>query len=311
MKKLDCFVRKIVIVFILLAGPIASSAGTTVERNVVYGMYSGLALLMDVHLPDEPNGYGLIMIPGSGWEAPLGYGAEQLKHSYEIEHIFGLAELSEAGYAVFIINHRATPRFEYPAPIEDAQRAVRFVRHNAAKFGVDAEHIGAIGGSSGGHLVSLLGTLDGLGITQDADPVNQQSAKVQVVVAIYPAVDFLDFETSNPWAGGAITALLGPTNPGWKPPPLFDPAANKLYQEASPTHYLTADDAPFLLIHGDADSVVPFSQSERMQAGLREANVEAKLIRVPGGDHGPGLIQENGPDHVSDILEWLDNHLKK
>jgi len=309
MKRPNRIVSKVLVAFVFLAGPISGTAETTVERNVVYGMYSGLALLMDVHTPDKSNGYGLIMIPGSGWEAPLGYSAEQLKHSYEIEHIFGLAALSEAGYTVFIINHRATPRFKYPAPIEDAQRAVRFMRHNAAEFGIDSKRIAAIGGSSGGHLVSLLGTLDGLGNTLDADPINQHSAKVQTVVAIYPAVDFLGFETSNPWAGGAITALLGPTNPAWKPPPLHDPEASRIYRQASPTSYLTSDDASFLLIHGDADSVVPFSQSERLRTGLRDVDVEVKLIRVPGGDHGPGLIQENSPNHIAEIIDWLNEHL--
>ena len=311
MRRKHCIAGKVLATLVFLAGSNFSSAETAIERNVVYGMYSGLALLMDVHTPDEPNGYGLIMIPGSGWEASLGYGAEQLKQSYEVESIFGLDALSKAGYTVFIINHRATPRFKYPAPIEDAQRAVRFIRHNATGFAIDAARIGAIGGSSGGHLASLLGTLDGSGDPADTDPVNNHSAKVQTVVAVYPAIDFLAFETSNPWAGGAISLLLGPVNPAWKPPPLQDPDAIMVYQQASPMSYLSSDDPPFLLIHGDADSVVPFSQSELFQKGLQEVNVEVRLIRVAGGDHGPGLIQENGPDHVSEILKWLDEKLKK
>jgi acetyl esterase/lipase len=311
MKRLYNIVSKLLVALVVLVGPVLSSAESAIERNVVYGMYSGLALLMDVHMPDDPNGYGLIMIPGSGWEAPLGYGADQLKQSYEVESIFGLDALSKAGYTVFVINHRATPRFKYPAPIEDAQRAVRFIRHNATGYAIDAERIGAIGGSSGGHLVSLLGTLDGSGNPADADPVNNHSAKVQTVVAVYPAIDFLAFETSNPWAGGAISLLLGPVNPSWKPPPLQDPDAITVYQQASPMSYLSSDDPPFLLIHGDADSVVPFSQSVLFQEGLQEENVEVRLIRVVGGDHGPGLIQENGPDHVSEILKWMDEHLKR
>ena len=311
MKRINSNGGKVLVAFVLLAGPILSWAENAIERNVVYGMYSGLALLMDVHTPDEPNGYGLIMIPGSGWEAPLGYGASQLKQSYEVESIFGIDTLSKAGYTVFVINHRATPRFEYPAPIEDAQRAVRYIRHNATDFGIDSERIGAVGGSSGGHLVSLLGTLDGSGNAADADPVNHHSAKVQTVVAVYPAIDFLAFETSNPWAGGAITSLLGPVNPEWKPPQFHDPAATTIYRQASPTSYLSPDDPPFLLIHGDADSVVPFSQSELFQTGLQEVDVEVRLLRIPGGDHGPGLIQEDSLDHVSEILGWLDEHLKK
>ncbi|MCH7475257.1 MAG: alpha/beta hydrolase, partial [Gemmatimonadetes bacterium] len=71
--------------------------------------------------------------------------------------------LLDAGYTVFTINHRAAPRFRYPAAVEDAQRAVRFIRHNAQRYGVDPDRIGGYGGSSGAHLVSLLGTMDGDG----------------------------------------------------------------------------------------------------------------------------------------------------
>ena len=79
MKRPNCSGGKILIALFMLAGPLPGSADISVEKNVVYGMYSGLALLMDVHLPVKPNGYGLIMIPGSGWEAPLGYNAEPIR----------------------------------------------------------------------------------------------------------------------------------------------------------------------------------------------------------------------------------------
>lgn len=278
-------------------------------NNIVYGMYSGLALLMDVHAPEQPNGIGLIMIPGSGWEAPLAFDAEQLKHSYEIHAILGLESLVGAGYTVFVINHRATPRFRFPAPLEDAQRAVRFVRHHAVDFGIDPDRIGAIGGSSGGHLVNLLGTMNAGGIEGDSDPVNRHSARVQAVVAVYSVSDFSAFSTSNPWAGGAITALMGPVNPSWKPPPLFDATAAEQYAQASPATHVSADDPPFLLIHGDADTVVPFSQSEILQQRLRAAGVDVELIRIPNGDHGPGLLVEGAPDYAARVLAWLDSHL--
>src|SRR6266542_1309781 len=105
-------------------------------ENVVYGMYSGLGLLMDVYLPElgRANGYGLVHICGSGWSAPLGLDARQLKEAGHVE--VEALPLVEAGYTVCSINHRATPRFTYPAPVEDAQRAVRFFRNNAARFGI-------------------------------------------------------------------------------------------------------------------------------------------------------------------------------
>ena len=171
-------------VALLWAGPLLFSQSvpqSRIESNVLYGMYSGLALLMDVHHPEKPNGYGVIFISGSGWHAPQEYNAEPLKQGSQARQ-YG-PRLTAAGYTVFSISHRAAPRFRYPAAVEDAQRAVRFVRHNAARFNVRADRIGAVGGSSGGHLVESLGVLDGAGIKDDPDPVNRESAKAQCVVA--------------------------------------------------------------------------------------------------------------------------------
>src|SRR6266540_21657 len=105
-----------------------------VEKNVVYGMHSGLALLMDVYRPENSNGHAIVYINGSGWHAPPGYGAEQLKEARGSERV--VTAFPEAGYTLFAINHRAAPAFRYPAAIEDAQRAVRFVRRHAKDYGI-------------------------------------------------------------------------------------------------------------------------------------------------------------------------------
>src|SRR5215475_9393305 len=158
-----------------------SSASGAAERNIVYGMYSGMALLLDAYRPERPNGSGVVLINGSGWRAPLGLDAEQLKDSVQTR--LYAPPLTAAGYTVFAINHRASPRFHHPAAIEDAQRAVRWVRANATRYGIQSERVGAAGGSSGGHLVSLLGLLDGAGDSEDIDPIGRLSGRVQCVVA--------------------------------------------------------------------------------------------------------------------------------
>lgn len=274
------------------------------ERNVVYGMYSGLALTMDVYAPERPNGLGIIFIHGSGWSAELSVDARPLKEGEQTK-IYG-EPLVKAGYTVFAINHRAAPRFRYPTQVEDAQRAVRFVRYHAQRFGIDPARIGAVGGSSGGHLVSLLGTLDGKGDANDPSPINRESAKVQCVVARAAPLDFVQMWKDVGTAIGAI--------------PLFgfgmgtdkNSLEYKQYVEASPITYVTADDPPFLLLHGDADKVVPFNQSEVFEAALRKANVKVKLIRVVGGAHGPkfdGAV--NPPDYIGEMIAWLNQSLKK
>ncbi len=270
------------------------------ERNVVYGMYSGLALLMDVYRPEEANGYGVVFVSGSGWSAPLSWNATPLKERGQQE-TWGVPFV-EAGYTVFAINHRALPRFAFPAQVEDARRAVRFVRHRAADYGIRADRIGATGGSSGGHLVLCLGTMEGAGDPESADPVARENARVQCVVARAAPGDFL-------LPGAARELFLRARAPaeGDRGTP-----EARIYREASPVTHVTAESAPTLLIHGDADETVPFEQSERMARAFREAGVPAKLIRVKGAAHGPTLPGGEEPleTFTRAAAAWMDEHLK-
>lgn len=293
----------------------AAFAQPRVEKNVVFGMYSGTALLMDVYHPVQPNGLGLILIPGSGWYMPQRYDAPALKDD-AIVMTYG-HRFAEAGYTVFVINHRAAPRFRYPAPIEDAQRAVRFIRRNAGAYAIDGRRLGAWGASSGGHLAALLGTLEGAGDPNDLDPVNRESAKVQAVVTLFPATDLPSL--TSPRGTTAVVALMGfrYVDPSSGPPGLIRPNEPEIeaYQDASPTHHVTRDDAPFLLIHGDADVIVPIQQSEIMEQKLTSAGVPVRLIRVPGGQHGPyflffGQDEARRPDDVGEAVKWFDRYLK-
>lgn len=288
------------IAFLSLIIAAVSAAPSAVESNVVYGMYSGTALLLDVHRPEKPNGYGVIYISGSGWTAPMAYSAPPLKSN---EQSLQYAKpLVEAGYTVFTINHRATPRFRYPAAIEDAQRAVRFIRHNASRYGIRPDRIGAVGGSSGGHLVSMLGTLDGQGRANDPDPVERESSRVQCVVARAAPTDLLKLP-SNPFVAMSV--------------PTGDEATQKASEEyrtlavASPISHISRDDPPFFLIHGDKDLRVPFEQSIEFEKALRGAGIPANLLRIPGGGHGatfPGAV--NPPNYLKAMVEWVDRHLK-
>ena len=284
----------------MLAATGSFAAGQfTIESNVVYGMYSGAALMMDVYKPATPNGYGIIFISGSGWTTPLAYSAPELKTNSQSK-LYATA-LANAGYTVFPVNHRSLPRFRYPVPVEDVQRAVRFIRTNAKRFGINADRIGASGGSSGGHLVSMLGTLDGKGNPNDPDPVERQSAKVQCVVARAAPVDFLTGNNGN--------FILGMAKPTAKDK---DTAEYKTFLEASPVTHISPDDPPFLLMHGDKDESVDFAQSEEMLGKLKAAGVMVKLLRIPGGAHGPtfpGAV--NPPDYLGEMVRWFDAYLKK
>jgi len=254
-----------------------------VERNVIYGMYSGTALLMDVHHPPNPNGRGVLWINGSGWQAPQDYGARPLKGW--VPQVF-----LDAGFTVFDINHRGTPTFQYPAAIHDAARAVRFVRHYASTYGIDPDRIGAVGVSSGGHLASLLGVLDGEGDPDARDPVERESAKLQAICVGGAPQDFADTTLTPSAIPGVLVAFLGGT---WEEEPAR-------YAEASPVTYVSADDPPFLLLHGEVDRTVPLDQAERMKDALEAQGVVVELLRIPDAGHDVP---------VTPIARWLARHL--
>lgn len=277
----------------------SASAQPPVEKNIVYGMHSGLALLMDIHRPEKPNGYGVIHVAGSGWHASLAYDAVPLKESQIA--LWG-PPLLRAGYTVFSINHRAAPAFRYPAAVEDVQRAVRFVRHNARKFGVEPARLGGMGGSSGAHLLGLVAMLRGPGIAQDPDPVNREPATLETVV-----LRAGKFDMGQRPVPGATASFMGlvPT----------DAAAQKIYAAASPIVHVSPGAPPVLLLHGDSDDVVPFEQSVAMQKALRAATVPVKLVRIPGGEHGAdfgaeGKPNPSWPDYFGEMVAWFDQHLK-
>jgi len=290
----------------------AEAAPAAVEKNVVYGMYSGLALLMDVYRPAKPNGAAIVAIQGSGWYVPMRYDAAPITSRTGV--IAYAQSLAEAGYVVFAINHRAAPRFRFPAQIEDAQRAVRFIRAHAGDYRIDPNRIGAYGSSSGGHLASLLGTTDSPGDPANADPVERQPAKVRAVVALFPPTDL---RTLRGERGLAHIALMGflYQDPADRPPGAVreDETENIQYARASPVTHVTPDDAPMLLMHGDADDVVPIDQSTTLEAALKSAGVEVRFIRVPGGGHGENFrFAKNDPrlpDQYGETRRWFDAHL--
>lgn len=203
---------------------------------------------------------------------------------------------------MFTVNHRATPRFQYPAAVEDVQRAVRFIRYHAERYGITPDRIGAVGGSSGGHLVSMLGLLDGAGDPEDEGPINRVSARVQCVVARATPVTFLEGgRAGSLFLGASVNANTNPQSIEYR-----------RAWEASPISHVSSDAPPFLLIHGDKDESVPFEMSERLAEALRKVNVEVKLIRVVGAGHGPSFPgAEDLPDLAGERARWFDTHLRK
>jgi acetyl esterase/lipase len=206
------------------------------------------------------------------------------------------------GYAVASINYRYATEAPFPAQIEDGQRAVRWLRAHAAAQGLDAERIGAWGGSAGGHLVALLGTAPEVFPPAPDDPHAHLPAGVRAVCAINPVTDFARWDAQM---------LPGAEHPAdWYAAPLLGgsiAARPALARLASPLFHVTARAAAFFIVHGDGDRVVPPRQAVSLHEALRAAGAASTLHLIPGADHG-GPAFSAGMPHA-EIVAFFDRHL--
>jgi acetyl esterase/lipase len=236
----------------------AQSTAPRITADVVYGHKDGLALTFDVFTPAAPNGAGVLFMVSGGWVSTW-VAPEMLVRRFE--------PLLAKGFTVFAVRHGSSPRYKVPDAAADVERAVRSIKLNASTFGVDPARLGAYGGSAGGHLSLMLGLDPDAGNPQARDAVLRGSSGVAAVVAWFPPVD-----------------LRGWTGASEQFPALDFPAA--LAPSVSPIDFVSKDDPPVLLIHGDADLLVPIAHSERMRAALAAAGVPVDFVTIHGGDHG-------------------------
>ena len=277
--------RLTVIVAIVLALSLDVFAQTTAPRitpDVVYGHKDGLTLTFDVYTPPQANGAGVLFMVSGGWVSTWGP-PESAVRRFE--------PLLNRGFTVFSVRHGSSPRYKVPEAAADVERAVRFIKLNATKFGVDPGRLGAYGGSAGGHLSLMLGLDPDHGDAQSRDEILRGPSGLAAVVALFPPVD-----------------LRGWTGPSKDFPALDFPADQAA--SVSPILFVSSDDPPTLLIHGDADTLVPISHSERIHAALKAAGVATDFVTIPGGSHG-----FTNPEHSRRATElmvaWFERYLVK
>ena len=244
----------------------AASEAPRVERDVVYRVVDGLELRLDAYLPSGQGPHpALLLVHGGGWKRgkrrDMGPIAERL---------------AGRGYACFAPDYRLAPEHRFPAQLEDCAAALRFVRVEAGRFEVDPTRVGGLGLSAGAHLVELLGVLDERAEPEATEPLRRASTRLQAVVGFFgPSLltrtKELDFDTRSP--EGFLPEVDGVT-------------PDEVFRDASPVSFVSADDPPFLLLHGDADPVVPLGHSRLLETKLRAAGVPCELRVIPGGGHG-------------------------
>jgi acetyl esterase/lipase len=231
-----------------------------VEENVVYATVNGTELHLDVYEPAERGAAlrsAIVLIHGGGW-----IGADK-------GTMRGMGHfLARHGFVAFAIDYRLFHGKDnlWPAQLDDVQRAVRWVRANASKYGVSPEKMGAFGHSAGAQLAALLGMED----TRDNSDaaLAKYSSKVQAVVDVSGPTDFTKDHDAESMA--FMTAFLG-TDYEKHP---------EVWREASPAFRVSKDDAAFLIVHGTQDQSVPIEQSQELYEKLQAAGVQASFIKV-------------------------------
>ena len=284
--------------FVLLASTAgAKQPEQTRTEDVVYGRRDGMALTMDVIAPPKPNGAGVIVYVSAGYRS-----SRELMAMF---HPSGTTVFLDRGYTVFAVLLSSQPKYTVPEILDDAHRAVRFVRHHAKKYGIDPEKIGVTGGSAGGHLSLMMGCAGKAGNADAADPVERQSSRAAAVACFFPPTDFLALEASCSTDLAAIFDFREMDSKTGKYTPVSPERRREIGRDISPLTHASRDSVPMFIIHGDKDSLIPIAQSEAMIAKLKSFGVPCELVAKPGKGHAWYGMNKDVPP----MVDWFDRHL--
>lgn len=272
-------------------------------EDVIYGRKSGMALTLDVFQPVRSNGAGILFLVNGGWlsskSTPLMVTIRPSDYQAFLDR----------GYTMFAVVTSSQPKFTVSEEIEDVLRAVRFVRHNAERYGIHPDRLGVVGASSGGHLTLSIATRGGPGESDSTDPIERESSAVQAAACFFPPTDFLNYGSMG--TNGVGAGPLSPLQHAFGPLALTAEGREKLGREISPINYVTAGLPPTLIIHGDRDEVVPLQQSESFVAKARGAGAQNTVLIVRHGKgHGWGDFWKSAED-ITAFADWFDRHLKR
>ena len=238
----------------------SANALSSVQQDVPYGTVGGHSLTLDIYEPSEQSSAprpAVVLIHGGGWTS----------FDKSTMHTMGMF-LARCGFVAFAVDYRLMHGNEniWPAQLDDVQRAVRWIRANAAKYRVDPDHIGAFGHSAGAQLASLLGMEDTRDNSDSA--LAKYSSRVQAVVEVSGPSDFTTHRDADDDA--FLATFFG-----------GDYAQHsKIWQDASPIFHVSKNVSPFLIMHGTQDADVPIAQSQELADKLQQAGASVKFVTV-------------------------------
>jgi len=271
------------------------------HRGLIYASIDGYrALELDLYVPaDASSPVPLVVwIHGGAWI----FGARsQPPGDWDPNLVFQSA--IDAGLAVATIDYRHSREAPFPAQLHDSKAAVRYLRTFAPQLGIDADHIAVWGESAGGHLAALVALVNDPDLEGDIGATGV-SSDVRAAVCFYPITNAA---TLPPTSDLPVNATQPPT-----PTEIMLEGSPWPYEEGlrrmSPLSYVRSDAPPMLLIHGEADRLVPVSQSQQLAQALKQVNADVHLITVPGLHH---VFYAGDPEvHVGTAIEFLAGILK-
>ncbi len=264
--------------------------GVTVHRDIAYVTDGHERQKLDLYIPDTGENLPLIIwIHGGAW---LGGNKER----------YAPMEYLKSGYAGASINYRLSQHAIFPAQIEDVKAAVRWIRANAKTYRLDPNRFAAWGSSAGGHLVAMLGTAGDITEFEVGENL-EVSSQVQAVVNYFGPTDFLQMDTHRLPDGLVHDA---PDSPESKLVGGPIQAHEDRVARANPITYISKDDPPILIIHGDQDKLVPYHQSLLLKEALEAVGAPVTLYKVEGGGHG----RFKDPKVPELTKAFLEKHLK-
>ena len=278
--------------------------GASRTRDVIYLKKDGFALTYDIVTPRVQNGAAIAFMLSGGWHS-----SHKSLESIDQGFFGGMTRVFlNRGFTLYYVIHGSQPRFTAKEAMEQTTAAINDIRRTAVRRGIDPLRIGVAGGSAGGHL-SLMQGLQG-------------SDHVQAVVAYFPPTDFLNYGAPGLHFDTVVRGLNPEgNNPFWGAVELreldrgtttFIPVTDKKRHHAhlnsiSPIHQVDPGDAPTLLLHGDADKLVPLQQSQILIKKLTAAKIPNRLIVKEGAGHG--WVAEE--DELKIIADWFMLHLSE
>jgi acetyl esterase/lipase len=264
------------------------------KMDVVYGEAHGTGLLMDVFTPREKtNGLAIVDVASGAWHSDRGKIRDHtLAQLYRI--------FCSRGYTVFALRPGSKTRYTALEMAANVKAGIRYVKLHAADYQVDPERLGLTGASAGGHLATLAAVTPENGQPGDDKPLLRLSTQVRAIGVFFPPTDFLDWN-GKPASSELMADLLFLGGIKGR----SEAEIHERARQISPAQLVKARPIPFLLIHGDADPLVPLQQSQTMLAALQAAGGTAELIVKKGGGH-PWLTL---PEEVKVLADWFDQNL--